>query len=191
MVKIFSSILNKIEMLRPRVVAIDGMAASGKSTLADLIAKRFDANVIHMDDFFLPPERKTSERLSEPGGNVDYERFTEEIYRGDLWSLVNRSFTYQKYDCKTGKLFPERITLKPLTVTEGAYCLHPLLRDMFDFKIFLYIPAEVQSRRILERNGADMLKRFQNEWIPLENAYFNELNIKQLCDIAVDTSELF
>lgn len=184
MLAIFSAILNQIEALCPRAVAIDGGAASGKSTLADLIAQKFDANVIHMDDFFLPPDRKTPERLEQPGGNVDYERFSAEV-------KPSSDFTYHKYNCKTGVLTPVMVTSKPLTVVEGAYCLHPLLRGMFDFRIFLHTTPEVQARRILERNGADMLKRFQNEWIPLENAYLTELNIKELCDIVVDTSDFF
>ena len=52
------------------VIAIDGMAASGKSTLAARLAEELDGCVIHMDDFFLPPELRTQERLSSPGGNV-------------------------------------------------------------------------------------------------------------------------
>lgn len=35
------------------VIAIDGMAASGKSTLAARLAEELDGCVIHMDDFFL------------------------------------------------------------------------------------------------------------------------------------------
>lgn len=181
---IFTAILEQIEALCPHAIAIDGGAASGKSTLADLIAQRFDVNVIHMDDFFLPPERKTPGRLEQPGGNVDYERFAAEVRLSD-------SFTYHKYNCKTGVLTPVTVAQKSITVVEGAYCLHPLFRSMFDYKIFLYTTPEIQEHRILERNGADMLKRFQNEWIPLENAYIAKLNIKELCDITVDTSELF
>ena len=32
-----------------------------------------------MDDFFLPFELRTAERLKEPGGNVHYERFIDEV----------------------------------------------------------------------------------------------------------------
>ena len=32
-----------------------------------------------MDDFFLPMELRTAERLEEPGGNVHYERFSAEV----------------------------------------------------------------------------------------------------------------
>ncbi|MBS7324987.1 MAG: (d)CMP kinase, partial [Angelakisella sp.] len=37
------------------VIALDGRAAAGKSTLAAALAETLQAAVIHMDDFFLPP----------------------------------------------------------------------------------------------------------------------------------------
>ena len=60
-------------------VAIDGPCASGKSTLGALLRGVYGANLFHMDDYFLPFARKTPERLAEPGGNVDYERFFAEV----------------------------------------------------------------------------------------------------------------
>ena len=60
-------------------IAIDGNCASGKSTLGECLRQIYDANLFHMDDYFLPFARKTPERLAEPGGNVDYERFWAEV----------------------------------------------------------------------------------------------------------------
>ncbi|MDE7100629.1 MAG: (d)CMP kinase, partial [Anaeroplasmataceae bacterium] len=61
------------------VIVIDGMSASGKSTLALKLANALDANLIHMDDFFLPKELRTLNRYQEAGGNIHYERFKEEV----------------------------------------------------------------------------------------------------------------
>ena len=61
------------------VVAIDGKCTSGKTTLASKLVQIYDCNVFHMDDFFLRPEQRTPERFAEVGGNVDYERFQEEV----------------------------------------------------------------------------------------------------------------
>ena len=60
-------------------VAIEGPCGSGKSTLANHLLEIFgdQANLIHMDDFFLPLELRTTDRLAEPGGNIDYVRFHE------------------------------------------------------------------------------------------------------------------
>ena len=63
------------------IIAVDGRCAAGKTYLASRIKEAINCNVIHMDHFFLRPKQRTSERLKEPGGNVDYERFTEEVMK--------------------------------------------------------------------------------------------------------------
>ena len=62
------------------IFALDGMCASGKTSLSNALGFVFRAPVFHMDDFFLPAEKRTKERLSEVGGNVDRERFREEDF---------------------------------------------------------------------------------------------------------------
>ena len=62
----------QVRQEKPLLVAIDGRCASGKSTLAKDLQKQLDCNVIHMDDFYLQEHQRTTKRLREPGGNVDY-----------------------------------------------------------------------------------------------------------------------
>lgn len=162
-------------------VAIDGNSGAGKSTLASLISEVYDCNVFHTDDFFLPPERKTPARLSQPGGNVDYERLRDEVIAG---ILSGGTFGYRRYNCRTGELSaPVLVTPRRLNVVEGVYSLHPALGSIFDLKVFLKAGGDVQKRRILERSGAELLRRFEEEWIPLENRYFTELHIMESCDL--------
>lgn len=79
-----------------RIIAIDGRCAAGKTTLAARLAKELGGDVIHMDDFFLPPALRTQERRSEPGGNVHYERFLTEV----MPKLASgQAFSYQRFDC--------------------------------------------------------------------------------------------
>lgn len=164
-------------------VAIDGRCASGKSTLGALLERVYDANLLHMDDYFLPFERKTPERLAEPGGNVDYERAFDEIVSRPADSEI----CFRPFDCSVQALGePVRIAPKHLTVVEGSYALHPALRDGYDLKVFLDIDADRQSARILKRNGPEMHARFVNEWIPLENVYFDGLDIRGLADLVFD-----
>lgn len=176
----FTRVSELIDASCPRVIAIDGGAASGKTTLAAQIAARYDCNVVHMDDFFLPPERKTPARLSEPGGNVDYERFKSEVTDK---LLSNTGYTYNRYDCHNGTLTPVYAPPKTLTVVEGVYSLHPLLRHVFDLKILLRVEPDEQYNRILKRGGVALAERFINEWIPLENLYLERLKIAEICDI--------
>ena len=162
-------------------VAIDDNSGSGKTTLAKILEKIYDCNVFHMDDFFLRPEQRTKERLEEVGGNVDYIRFKEEI----IDNLYNdHKFQYQIYDCKQMKL-TEFVTVSPkrLNIIEGVYSMHPTLIDNYDLKIFISIDKDEQSKRILKRNGPLMHARFINEWIPMENKYFEQIKIREKSDI--------
>lgn len=167
------------------IVAIDGRCASGKTTLAHLLSEIFPCNVIHMDDFFLPPHRKTKERMAEPGGNVDRERFCREV----ILPLKNRlPFSYGRYSCQTGSITPSpQIIPSSLTVIEGAYSLHPLYQTEFDLKIFVSCSKEKQIERILRRNGETMLRRFVEEWIPMEEQYFSAFAVESHCDLCVNT----
>ena len=62
-----------------KIIAIDGRCASGKTTLAQFLAENISCDIVHTDDFFLPFEKRTDERLSLPGGNIDRERLLSEI----------------------------------------------------------------------------------------------------------------
>lgn len=162
---------------RPVVIAIDGMAGSGKSVLGQLLQEIYHCNLFHMDDFFLQPYQRTSERFAEPGGNVDYERFKSEV----LDNIDNlEGLWYQKYDCSTQSLKEkEFVSYNKLVVIEGAYSLHPYFDDRADIAFFLEISDELQKERIRRRNGEWMLKRFTEEWIPMEHKYFEEYKIKE------------
>lgn len=154
------------------IVAIDGKCTSGKTTLASKLAELYDCNVFHMDDFFLRPEQRTPERFAEVGGNVDYERFQEEVL---LPLRSGRSFFYRPFDCKTFTLSaPIIVTPKRLNIIEGTYSHHPYFGNPYDLKILLTVDEETQRRRILDRPEF-LHKRFFEEWIPMENRYFDTL----------------
>ena len=183
---VFDVIENLLKDNEKLLIAIDGRCGGGKSTLGSLIKEQFDCNIFHMDDFFLPFEMKTEERLKKAGENVHYERFEEEI----LKSLQNdKSVTYRKYLCNIGEFSqPIKVESKNLTIVEGSYSLHTKLRNYYDYKIFVTVDSKVQYERILKRNGKEKLQEFLNKWIPMEEQYFTELDIRNQCDLILDTT---
>ena len=160
------------------IVAIDGKCGSGKSTLASYLSDYYDCNVFHLDDFFLQLHQRVNQRLLEIGGNVDYERFNEEV----LNKLINhQDVLYQPFNCtkmhiETGSL----IKFKRLNIIEGSYCNNPHFNDPYDLKIFKDIDDIQQIENIKKRNP-DKLEQFINTWIPKENKYFNYYHIKDNC----------
>lgn len=171
------------------IVAVDGCCASGKSTLAEFLKDNFICNVFHMDDFFLTPDMKTSQRLNEAGGNVDYERFKAEILEN---VAAGKDFIYNIYDCHQLSFTEScKIFHKKLNIVEGVYSMHPQLNGFYDYKIFLDVDEEKKKERILSRSNEYLLGRFINEWIPLENRYFEAFGIKENCDMVIDTTDMF
>ena len=175
-------LLSRIDELLSRqdrvTVAIEGSCGSGKTTLAALLAEHRDCNVFHMDDFFLQPHQRTPERFAQPGGNVDYERFREEVL---LPLASGEPFSYRPFDCRTMTLSaPVEVTPKPLTIIEGSYSMHPHFGNPYDLTIFLTIDPELRRQRILRR-PAHLHRRFFEEWIPLEERYFAAFSIASAC----------
>jgi len=180
------AVLREIDALRPGkerlLVAIDGRSASGKTTLAALLQERCGCDVVHIDSFFLRPEQRTAQRLAEPGGNVDRERFAEEVLaplgRGE-------PFSYRPFDCKIQELMePIHIAPRPITVVEGAYSCHPQLAGSYDLTVFLSVGRAEQARRILARNGKAGAAAFAEKWIPLEERYFAACQTEERCDLS-------
>ena len=165
-------------------IAIDGRCASGKTTLAALLQKETDAVVFHMDDFFLRPDQRTKERLMQPGGNVDYERFTQEVLRP-----LERggTFSWRPFSCKEMALSdPVSVTPGRLVIVEGSYSCHPALWDFYDLRVFLSVDPKEQLARIRKRNGEEALVNFKNRWIPLEEQYFKAYRIRERCELAFE-----
>ncbi len=166
--------------------AIEGGSAGGKTTLSGMLTDIYDCTLFHMDDFFLRPEQRTPQRFAEIGGNIDRERFLEEVLlplsRGEI-------IKYRKFDCSSMNVGEKtEVIPKKLVVIEGAYSMHPEFREYYDFSVFLDISPRLQRERVLQRNP-DMAERFFEQWIPLERKYFSGMNIKEQCDMQIIIAE--
>jgi uridine kinase len=181
---LFSAIDGLLAQKQRVVVGIDGMCGAGKTTLAGLLARVYGCNVIAMDHFFLPPGLRTAQRLAEPGGNIHYERFAAEAASG---LLGGEAFSYRIFDCRrmdysgVVDVVPGRVT-----VVEGSYSLHPAAASLYDLKVFLGLPAAEQRQRLVGREGEKGYRRFAEEWIPMENRYFQAHRIREGCDLVFD-----
>lgn len=167
------------------VLAIDGRCGSGKTMLAELLSKTYSSPVIHMDDFFLPLSLRTEDRLSSPGGNIHSERFMDEVIAG-LES--GAAFSYRKFDCSLMDYRgAQNIEPSPLIIIEGSYSMLPEFSKMYDISVFLEVDSLTQRKRLTKRDPL-LFKRFEEEWIPLEEKYFEAFNIPFSCDIIINNN---
>lgn len=181
------------------ILSIDGCSASGKSTLAFRLANDFSGAVVPVDDFFLPLTLRTPERLAEPGGNVHYERFLAQIVTPLLEIKKHNKaqpywpeLSWERYDCSAGTFSPavKNTGKASLLIIEGAYSMRPEFRQIYDASVFLSVPAPVQRKRILARNGQARYEAFRDKWIPLENRYFSFYHVPECCQYQLDGTML-
>jgi len=185
--RVFAAIEEQLKWKKSIIIAIDGNSGAGKSTLAMEIKEQWDANLFHMDDFFLPVVQKTQERLAIPGGNVDWERVRAEVL---IPLSVGIDFTYRPFHCRTqspGEAI--MVSTEHLSIVEGVYSMHPALMPYYSLTVFMAVLPATQRKRILARSDSIVLKRFETEWIPLENTYFSTYRIKDKSDIIIDEHE--
>lgn len=163
------------------IIALEGKCASGKST----IAKQFEDEytILHADDFFLPNNMKTKERIDEIGGNINYEliKITLEEIK-EAWENSKTKILIKAYSCKDNSFYEKEIKLKNKIIFEGVYSYHPYFNNLIDKCAFLYVNSETQINRIMKRNNST---NFINTWMPLENKYYDTFDILSKADIII------
>lgn len=184
---IITAIQQRLAQAGRVILALDGDCGGGKTTLAALIAPLYQAPVIPMDDFFLPENLRTAERLAEPGGNVHFERFQTEV----LERLSHETpFSYARYDCQSGAMVSKTVSPAPVTLIEGSYSHHPAFEQEYErlgvIRVFVVVEEQEQLSRLENRNPA-LLSRFQREWIPLEKTYFQAYHIHDKAEIVLES----
>lgn len=172
------------------VLALDGMAASGKTTLAAALAVRYSHSaVVHMDDFTIPLDARTPGYFEAQLSNADVGRLDREV----LAPLARGECAcYRPYRCHPEAGFLAPVCIEPnvrLLIVEGAYCLHPLLFERYDLRVLCVISPELQRERILRRNGRAQLVRFSAQWIPMENRHIEVRRLAQTCDLCLSADQ--
>lgn len=172
------------------IVAIDGRAASGKSTLAQSLLENLRRQgkksvLIHLDDFFLRPQQRSETRLQTPGANVDYERLLEEVM---LPAENGQDIVYRPFSCQSMALKDPIDAGKPeILLLEGSYSLNDHLRNHADLACFFTCEPDVQQARILKRSNPEKLQAFTSRWIPLEEAYIFVQHPQDFADYVFET----
>ena len=171
---------------KPLVLALDGRCGSGKTTLANALARQFPASVVlHTDDFYLPPAQCAHGWEQTPCANMDLARLRDEALRP---AYAGQPVQYRAYSCREGAYQPaQELPTQPLVILEGSYSHHPLLTGYETLRVFVTCSKDEQVRRLQEREG-ERYANFAARWIPLEEGYFAKYQIAENADFVVDTT---
>jgi uridine kinase len=154
-------------------VGIDGFGAAGKSTLSAAIETVVPrVSVVHVDDFAGPTAPEW-----------DWMRL-----RAQLLSplLAGQAARYQVWDWDLD-LGGEWVDVAPgrVVVIEGVSSTRAEVGAPWDLTIWVDAPRELRLARAVERDGAALLPRWLDEWMPSEEAYAARERPEQRVDLIV------
>lgn len=153
------------------VVAIDGYAGSGKTSIANFIGtQNSDALIVHLDDFIKP----VNERIELMNKAKDKSKVFEfEWYRYEALEklIVNfktgmkKEYSEKIYSFETNTLNPHTFDLSKRTlIIEGVFLFRPshAISKMFDKKIYLNTNQTEADTRRIERE----MKKWGKDYLP-------------------------
>ena len=158
-------------------MAIDGVDASGKTTLADelvapLSEAGHDVRRISADDFLNPAEIRYRQGRDSADG----------FYRD--------SFDYGALRAALAALSDEGVT-----IVDGIFLLRSELRALWHFSIFLRATFDVTVARAIERDAARLggleaaRDRYARRYVPGQRLYFDEADPEQQATVVIDNSD--
>lgn len=179
----FKQLVNEKGLSGQAVISIDGPCGGGKTTFANEIEKSLGYNILHMDDFYLPFQKRDKNWMNTIAGHMDFDRLIENVL---IPYKERRETNYISYDCHSDKYLQKiPIDLDKFLVIEGSYTSHSILDKYVDMKIFVDIDSEEQIKRLTKRNP-DTVDKFLAMWVPFENRYFEKLKIKENSDLVIN-----
>jgi uridine kinase len=155
----------------PVIVAIDGMSAAGKSTLAAEIKERRDVAIVHGDDFYRVMDDTARFELSPQAGYEQYFDWQRLLSEALSALRQNRTASFRRYDWTSGQL-GERVNVgpSPVVVVEGVYTMRPELSSMFDMTVWLDTSDELRAER---RSRRDDPPEWVDRWDRAERYYIS------------------
>jgi len=172
--------ISEISSLNPRpiLIAIDGPAGSGKTSLANQLASNLkSATTIHMDDLYNGWEDALTATLT---------RHLEEWVLDPL--TQHQSVKYQKFDWINSEYGPTvEVSDVELLILEGVGAAQARIRQQADLTIWIEVGAQIGLARVLNRDGAQILP-YMLKWQERESAHFIKDQTKENCQIFIDGS---
>lgn len=189
----------------PLRVAVDGVDAAGKTTLADelvvpLAARGRPTIRASIDSFHRARVDRYRRGAESPEGyfldSFDYDAIQANLL-APLGPGGTRRYRRAAFDHRTDQavqapqlLAPQRAVL----IFDGVFLLRPELNGSWDFRIFLAADFDIALARAVKRDGAlhggpaASELRYRRRYIPGQQIYLRAVRPMELADAVIDNS---
>jgi uridine kinase len=190
----------------PVRVAIDGVDAAGKTTLADELADPLAERgrpIIRasVDGFGRPrADRHRRGELSAAGYWLD--AFDYPALRGNLLDPLgpggSRRHSTATFDVRTDQPASSPFRVAPphaVLVLDGVFLLRPELNDAWDLRIFLEVSFKEALRRAVTRDRAlfgsarATRARYRQRYVPAQRRYLTTVQPRRIADLVIDNHD--
>lgn len=201
-----AKLISSIRLEHPVRVGIDGVDASGKTTLANELAEiltKGDREIIRasIDGFHNPKEiRYQRERNSAEGYYLD--SFNHEVLINQLLKPLgpNGNLEYKesafdfltdsKVETKTKKADRNSILL-----FEGVFLFRPELNKFWDYRMFVDVGFNTTIKRAAKRDQyylgseQEIINKYRTRYIPGQKLYLTEAKLKEKANVIINNSD--
>src|SRR3989338_649644 len=198
--------IQSIKRHRPLLVGIDGVDASGKTTLADSLADYLKSRKIvviqaSIDGFHNPKSIRYQKGRNSPEGYYK-DSFNNQAIINNLLAPLgdNGKLQYKKaiFDFKTDSevvLPVETANKDSILIMDGVFLFRPELVNYWDLKIFVEADFKITVSRASKRDGyylgseQEILDKYNQRYVPGQKLYFQEAQPQETADIIIENSD--
>ncbi len=195
-----------LQRSHPLRVAIDGIDASGKTTLADQLAPVIEQRgrpVIRasIDDFHRPRRERYQRGPDSPAGyyedSFDYASL-QAVLLHPLGPNGSRYYRYAAFDVRNDVPLvtnEEQAPPNAILLFDGVFLMRPELYALWDFRIFVHVDFEVTLQRAMGRDQVlfgspeAVQTRYLQRYIPGQRLYFQAVHPQERADVIVENND--
>jgi uridine kinase len=201
-----SARITPISVPHPTRVAIDGIDAAGKTTLANALAGRMrrDGHEIiraSIDGFHRPLAERYARGALSPVGyyedSFDYERLVHlllaPLSKNDPGRYQRQAFDY--LSDAPAPAMPESCGPRAILLFEGVFLFRPEINSWWDYRIFVDVSFEAALQRAIARDGPRMggerstENKYRQRYFPGQRLYFDLAKPKNLAHVIVHNDD--